>query len=103
MQNGDEALPSIISVGRVILVKMLITFEPHHIFWSKFAYIYIFFENGSEKGQKEEKIHKENRYMYISQAWSRTTVRQAVGLQESHSDHSAATYYTHQRHLYLYS
>ena len=49
-----------------------------------------------KKDKEKKKLHKENKYMYISQAWSRTTVRQAVGLQESHSDHSAAAYYTHQ-------
>ena len=32
MQNGDEGLPSIISVGRGILVKMLILLEPRGIF-----------------------------------------------------------------------
>ena len=30
MQNGVDALPSIILVGRGLLVKMLITLEPHH-------------------------------------------------------------------------
>ena len=39
-----------------------------------------------KKDKEKEKLHKENKYMYISQAWSRTTVRQAVGLQTSHSD-----------------
>ena len=56
MQNGDEALPSIILAGRGILVKMLITFEPYHIFWSKFAYIYIFLKMAVKK-DKEKKIH----------------------------------------------
>ena len=32
MQNGDEALPSIILDGRGPLVKMLITLEQHRIF-----------------------------------------------------------------------
>ena len=41
MQNGDEALPSIFLVGRVHLVKMLIILEPHGIFGSNFAYIFI--------------------------------------------------------------
>ena len=31
-QNGDKGLPSIISVGQGILVKMLITLESHGIF-----------------------------------------------------------------------
>ena len=30
MQNGDEALPSIILVGQGPLVKMFIILEPHH-------------------------------------------------------------------------
>ena len=34
MQNGDEASPSIILVGRALLVKILITLEPHGIFGS---------------------------------------------------------------------
>ena len=48
MQNGDEALSSIILAGQGILVKMLITLEPH----LNFAYEYIFLigrENDEEK------------------------------------------------------
>ena len=41
MQNGDKALQSIIVAGRGLLVKMLITLLPYHIFWSNFAYLYI--------------------------------------------------------------
>ena len=33
MQNGDDALPSIILAGQGLLVKMLITLEPHNIFY----------------------------------------------------------------------
>ena len=32
MQNDDKASPSIISAGQGLLVKMLITLEPHGIF-----------------------------------------------------------------------
>ena len=32
MLNGDEGLPSIILAGRGLLLKMLITLEPHGIF-----------------------------------------------------------------------
>ena len=32
MQNGDEALPSIIPASRIQLVKILITVEPRGIF-----------------------------------------------------------------------
>ena len=32
MQNSDEALPSIILAGQGLLLKMLITLEPHHTF-----------------------------------------------------------------------
>ena len=32
MQNDDEALPSIILAGRGLLVKMLKTLKPDHIF-----------------------------------------------------------------------
>ena len=41
MQNDDETLPSIILASSGILVKMLITLEPNHIFRSNFAYLYI--------------------------------------------------------------
>ena len=41
MQNGDEASPSIILAGRALLVKMLITLEPHGIFASNFVYLCI--------------------------------------------------------------
>ena len=34
MQNGDNVLPSTILAGCGLLVKMLITFEPHGIFGS---------------------------------------------------------------------
>ena len=47
MQNGDEASPSIILAGRALLVKMLITLEPHGIFGSKFVYYYIIFLTGN--------------------------------------------------------
>ena len=42
MQNGDEASPSIILAGQALLVKMLITLEPHGIFASNFVYLCIF-------------------------------------------------------------
>ena len=41
MQNGDEALLSIILASQGLLVKMLIILQPHHIFWSNFVYLYI--------------------------------------------------------------
>ena len=37
----DNALQSISQAGRGQLVKMLITFEPHGIFESNFAYLFI--------------------------------------------------------------
>ena len=37
MQNSDETLPSIILAGRGLVVTMLITLEPHHIFFTKFC------------------------------------------------------------------
>ena len=36
MQKGDEASPSINLAGQALLVKMLITLEPHGIFGSNF-------------------------------------------------------------------
>ena len=51
MQNGDEALPSIILAGRGILVKMLIILDLHNIFWSKLhTYMYTF--NGMQNDDK---------------------------------------------------
>ena len=41
MKKGDEASPSIILASRALLVKMLITFEPHGIFGSNFVYLCI--------------------------------------------------------------
>ena len=41
MKKGDEASPRIILAGRALLVKMLITPEPHGIFGSNFVYICI--------------------------------------------------------------
>ena len=55
MQNGDETLLSIILAGWSLLVKMLITHVPQHIFWSNFAYLYIFLigsQNDKEKNIK---------------------------------------------------
>ena len=48
----DEGLLRIILAGWGLLVKMLITHEPHHIFSSNLAYLYIFEtyrENDKEK------------------------------------------------------
>ena len=41
MEKGDEASPSIICAGRALLVKMLITIEPHGKFGSNFVYLCI--------------------------------------------------------------
>ena len=41
MQKGDEASPSIILAGRALLVKMIITLEPHGEFGSNFVYVCI--------------------------------------------------------------
>ena len=37
MQNGDEASPNINLAGRALLVKMIITLEPHGVFGPMFA------------------------------------------------------------------
>ena len=37
IKKGDEASPSIILAGRALLIKMLITLEPHGIFCSNFV------------------------------------------------------------------
>ena len=41
MQNGDEASPSIVFASRALLVKVLITLEPHGIFGSNCMYLCI--------------------------------------------------------------
>ena len=43
MKKGDKASPSIILAGQALLVKMLITLEPHGIYGSNFEYFFIFF------------------------------------------------------------
>ena len=54
MQKGDEVSPNIILAGRALLVKMLITLEPHGIFGSNFVYLCIltlsshWYEKGDE-------------------------------------------------------
>ena len=54
MKKCDEASPSIILVVRALLVKMLITLEPHGIFCSNFAYFCILtlFSHWYEKGEE---------------------------------------------------
>ena len=42
MQNDDEAFKSISLASHGLLVKMLITLEPHGIFSLNSAYLYIF-------------------------------------------------------------
>ena len=41
MQKGDEASPSINLARQAVLVKMLITLEPHAVFGSNFVYLCI--------------------------------------------------------------
>ena len=41
MKRCDEASPNIILAGQALLVKMLITLEPHGIFVSNFVYLCI--------------------------------------------------------------
>ena len=45
MQNGDKALSSIFLAGRAILVEMLITLEPHHLFYAM-LHAYLCFSTG---------------------------------------------------------
>ena len=90
MQNGDEALPSIILAGRFLLVKMLITLKPQHTFRSNFAYLYVIFK----LAENDKEMKK------ISLTWIQTTVHQAVGLQEK-LDHSATTYCIYTRAIYI--
>ena len=54
MKKDDEASPSIILAGQALLVKMLITLEPHGIFGSNFAYlcIYTLSSHRYEKGDE---------------------------------------------------
>ena len=41
LQNGDNGLQGIISANQGLLLKVLITLEPHGIFKSNFAYLHI--------------------------------------------------------------
>ena len=41
MQNGGEGLPNIVLACRGILVKVLITLEPHCLFYSNFVILLI--------------------------------------------------------------
>ena len=43
MKKGDKASPSIILAGRALLVKMLITLEPHYASGSNFEYSFLLF------------------------------------------------------------
>ena len=43
MLNSGKGLLGLISAGSGLLMKMLITLEPHHIDGFNFAYLYIFF------------------------------------------------------------
>ena len=43
MKKCDEASPSIILAGQALLVKMIITLEPHGIFGSNFVTFSSFF------------------------------------------------------------
>ena len=51
----DEGLLSIISSSYGQFVKMLISFEPHGIFGSNFAYLYTVFENVWENDKVNKK------------------------------------------------
>ena len=42
MQNGDEASPSIILAGQILLVKMLTPLELRGAFGSNFEYLFVF-------------------------------------------------------------
>ena len=53
MQNGDEAMPSINLAGRGLLVKMIITLEPHHIFY-QILHTYTFLKLAGEMAKKRK-------------------------------------------------
>ena len=54
MQTGGETSRIISPAGRGQFVKMLTTLEPHGIFCSNFAYLYIltFLDTGMQNGDK---------------------------------------------------
>ena len=56
MKNGDATMQTIILAGHCLLVKMLITLEPYHMFWS-ILHSYTFYEKGREN-DKEKKRKK---------------------------------------------
>ena len=51
----DEGLLRDILAGWGLLVKMIITLEPHHIFSSNLAYLYIF-ETDRENDKEKKKV-----------------------------------------------
>ena len=63
----DRGLLRIILAGWGLLVKMFITLEPHHIFSSNLAYLFIF-ETDRENDKEKKTRH----------AWIQTSVHQAV-------------------------
>ena len=58
MQNSDEASPSILFAGRplLLLVKVLITLEPHGIFRSNFVYFCILILYGTGIQNSDEAL-----------------------------------------------
>ena len=64
MQNGDEALSSSILAGLCILVKMLATLEPHHIFLIK-SRIFIHVSKLAGKMTKKRKKYKEKYWLRL--------------------------------------
>ena len=55
MKKCDEASPSIILAGQVLLMKMLITLEPDGLFGSNSVYIYIYvFKHCPATGMKKD-------------------------------------------------
>ena len=57
MQNGDEASPSIILAGQALIVKMLITLEPHGIFGSNFILLGFTEQNFGRSSPFSENAH----------------------------------------------
>ena len=60
MKKCDEASPSIILAGQALLVKMLITLEPHGIFGSNFVYLCNLTLSSHWYEKKVTRLHRES-------------------------------------------
>ena len=77
MQNGDEALSTIILACRGLWVKILVTLEPLQMFWYTFAYLYICFKLAGQMTKKRKKMLK---IMVTPDSWLRRMFRSLLNV-----------------------